>query len=112
MNVELTPQDHKMIEARLAPLSRLAGGSDTSFDVVLRQMRQQSGMPKYYASMRFTAGDKKYYAVASDVFLTKAVSKMRDDVRRSISKQYRSAEFHEDRMQRYLRERQYVELFV
>lgn len=112
MNVELTDEQSKLITRKLAPLARLAPDSEVRFDVVIRTMKRTWMGTRFCVSVRLNTGIEKYYAVARDPYLAKALSSLRHDLRRSVSKAYRVEEEQQRPRRRYLTERQYVELFA
>lgn len=113
MNVELTKERSDLITHKLAPVARLVPDSDdTHFDVVIRKSDNRWMGERYCVSVRLSTASEKYYAIANEAYLERAFSKVREDLRRSISKTYKSKEHTLSRMQRYVRERQYLELFA
>lgn len=113
MNVELSNDHIDLIAKKLAPLARLMGDdARVHFDVVLRKIKKRWSGERYCVSVRMKAGTDSYYAVAFESYLEKAFSSARDDLRKAISKTYKAEQFREPKMQRFLRERQYLELFT
>lgn len=98
---------------KLAPLARLVPESDgVHFDVVIRKVEDGWFTERYCTSVRMSTASEKYYAIATEAYLEKAFSKVREDLRRSISKTYKAKEYGRTPMQRYIKERQYLELFA
>jgi len=113
MNVELTKERNSLITQKLAPLARLVPESDeVDFDVVIRKVSKSWMGERYCISVRMSTASEKYYAITSEPYMEKALVRVREDLRKSISKHYRSKEFSLERMQRFIRERQYLELFA
>ncbi len=91
VNVELTRERKDLIMHRLAPLARLVAESgDVNFDVVIRKMSRRFMGDKFCVSVRMTTPSNKFYAVAGEYYLNKSLSRVRDDLRRSISRDYRT----------------------
>lgn len=113
MNVELTNDRISLITQKLSPLSRLVPSSEkVVFDVVIRKMRKPWQGERYCVSVRMSTTSDKYYAIANEAYLEKTFSRVREDLRKAISKTYQAEEAKLSKMQRFVRERQYLELFA
>lgn len=113
MDVELDKERSEFITQKLAPLARLVPESNmVSFDVVVRKVKRNWRGEQYCVSVRMSTQDKKYYAIANETYLEKAFSKVRNELRKAISKSYKSKEYSLPSMQRFIKERQYLELFA
>jgi hypothetical protein len=113
MNVELTKERKSLITQKLIPLARLTvGDQPASFDVVIRKVSKSWLGVRYCVSVRMSTETNKYYAIASEPYIEKAVSAVRSDLRKSISKRYKAVEFSTERKQRFVRERQYLQMFA
>lgn len=113
INVELTDAQVSLITRKLAPLARLLPSQDdVRFDVVLRRLKRRWSGDMYCLSVRMIVPTHTYYAVATEQYFARAFTKVREDLRRSVSKHYRADEYNTRRMQQFMRERQYLELFA
>lgn len=113
MNVELTSDRKNLITQKLAPVARLTPEAEgVVFDVVIRRMRKPWQGERYCVSVRMSTTDEKYYAIASEAYLEKSLARVRDDLRKAVSKTYHAQELQLSKMQRFIRERQYLELFA
>lgn len=111
VNVELTKEDSSAITQKLAPLSRLVTDQDgVVFDVVIRNMKRGWFKGQYCVSVRMRTARRKYYAVASGAYLTKALSKVRDYLRRGISNEYQTENTEFDVIKKYVNEMYYKEI--
>ena len=113
MNVELTEEHYSLITKKLAPLARLVSDEKgVQFDIVLRKIHKKWSGERYCISVRMSTATQKYYAITTERYFAKAFSSIREDLRKSISKSYKAEERSASRMQRFIRERQYLELFA
>lgn len=86
-NVELTDERRSLITRKLAPLARfLVHEGEVSIDVVMRRIRTRLGGTMYYLSVKVTTPSGAYLAVASETHLAKALTKVRETLRKSISR--------------------------
>ena len=86
-NVELTDERKSLISRKLSPLSRfLVHEPDVLIDVVMRRVRMRLSGDRYYLSVKVATPTDTYIAVADERHLTKALTKVRETLRKSISR--------------------------
>lgn len=113
VNVELTTELKNKITQKIGPLARLvAEPGDVTIDVVLRRMKQTWSGDQYCVSVRMSTAGKKYYAVAGEAYLSRSLIKVRDDLRRSVSRSYQTSESGFETVKKYINERFYKELLA
>ena len=113
MDVELTKERRSVITQKLAPLARLLpNAKQVEFDVVIRKIYKTWGGERYCVSVRLSTEEDKYYSIATEPYLEKSFSKVREELRKTISKSYRVQAKNILTMQRFIKERQYLELFA
>lgn len=113
MNVELNNDTLSVLTQKLAPIARLVPQSDAVvFDVVIRKMRKPWQGERYCVSVRMNTTANKYYAIASEPYLERSLSRVREDLRKAISKTYQTEEARLSKIQRFVKARQYRELFA
>jgi len=113
MNVELNKERNDLITRRLAPIARLLPESnDVHFDVVIRKVDTSWMGERYCVSVRLKAASETYYAISNETYFERCFARVRDELRRSISKSYKTKEQSMKPMRRFIKERQYLELFA
>lgn len=113
VNVELTKDRADIITQKLAPLSRLvAEPGSVTFDVVIRCMHKKWVGNRYCVSVRMSTPNNHYYAVASEGYLNKSLARVRNDLRKSISRSYSLSEGPFTNLKQYITERNYREMLA
>lgn len=105
-NVELTEERKNLIIQKLAPLSRyLRGEEDIDIDIVMRRVRVDFGGDMYCISVKVTTPSDIYMGVATEHHLEKALTRVRETLRRAISKGASVVEYQQRKTHReYVRE--------
>lgn len=86
-NVELTEYSQQLISTKLLPLARyLQYEPELRLDVVLRKMRSSFRGDVYCVSVKLMTPRDTFVAVANERHLPKALTRVRETLRRSISK--------------------------
>lgn len=86
-NVELNDERKSLISRKLMPLARyLRAESKLNIDVVMRKVRSRFGGDLYCVSVKVITPTDTYMAVATESHLSKALTRSRETLRRSISK--------------------------
>ena len=86
-NLELTDERQALITQKLAPLRRLlVHENEAAIEVVLRGVHGPWPGETFYVSTRLITDNGTYMAVASHRYLTRALTEVRDVLRRNISR--------------------------
>lgn len=85
--IELNPERRALITQKLAPLGRLlVHEREVKVDVVIRRIESQMTGGMFYVSAKLATENGTYMAVSTGHYLTRALTEVREYLRRSISK--------------------------
>lgn len=85
--IELNPERRALITQKLAPLGRLlVHEHEVAVDVVIRRVESQMTGGMFYVSAKLATDQGSYMAVATSHYLTRALTEVREYLRRSISR--------------------------
>lgn len=85
--IELNPERRALITQKLAPLGRLlVHEREVSMDVVIRRVESQMTGGMFYVSVKLATDNGTYMAVSTGHYLTRALTEVREYLRRSISR--------------------------
>ena len=86
-NVELTKSQQELITRRLAPIARLLHNQgEVLIEVVLRKTHSRLTGDLYYVSVKTSTPTDSFMAVSAKPFLGKALTSVRETLRRAISR--------------------------
>lgn len=85
--IELNPERRALITQKLAPLGRLlVHEREIKVDVVIRRVESQMTGGMFYVSAKLETENGTYMAVSTSHYLTRALTEVREYLRRSISR--------------------------
>lgn len=86
-NLELSQERQALIEQKLAPLGRLlAGERDIQIEVIVRRIKNSLDEDVFCVSAKLVTSTGTYMAVGSGHYLARALSGVREYLRRSLSR--------------------------
>lgn len=85
--IELNNERRALIAQKLAPLGRLlVHEREVSIDVIIRRVDASLAGDMFYVSVKLVTDHGDYMAVATGRYLTRALTSVREYLRRSISR--------------------------
>jgi len=86
-NLELSQERQALIEQKLAPLGRLlAGERNIQMEVIVRRIESSLGDDMFCVSAKLVTSQGTYMAVGNGHYLARALSGVREYLRRSLSR--------------------------
>lgn len=86
-NVELTNGRRELIRNKLAPLGAVLDANDAAtIDIVMRRIVRRFGGSTYCLSVKLKTQNATYIAIAIEPFLSTALVRARESLRRAVSR--------------------------